>query len=169
MPYMFGVPADLSVDGPAGKPRQPVVKRADNLLHYAKVRDQWERRSSGDGSKGERLYDWTFFAVQVKDESPADGFTHWLVLRRSLHPNRRGKDGQLEDGAGDLQAAGLRLSRQAGTRSAFTQVVARSTASPIRSRTFSLSRVFVSRSSAAPRAGVARRGPRRPCRSGPPP
>ncbi|GGJ65609.1 hypothetical protein [Streptomyces brasiliensis] len=31
----------------------------------------------------------------MKDESPADGFTHWLVLRRSLHPNRRGKDGRL--------------------------------------------------------------------------
>ncbi|UUU19181.1 hypothetical protein [Streptomyces sp. DSM 40750] len=54
-----------------------------------------ERRSCGDGAKGERLYDWTTFAVQVKDEKPADGFTHWLVLRRSLHPDRRGKDGQL--------------------------------------------------------------------------
>ncbi|MEV5007857.1 hypothetical protein ACFY0A_40985 [Streptomyces sp. NPDC001698] len=42
-----------------------------------------------------RLYDWTAFAVTVKDEDPADTFTHWLVLRRSLHPNRRGKDGQL--------------------------------------------------------------------------
>ncbi|MFF4750451.1 hypothetical protein ACWD5R_38725 [Streptomyces sp. NPDC002514] len=33
--------------------------------------------------------------MQVKDANPAEGFTHWLVLRRSLHPNRRGKDGQL--------------------------------------------------------------------------
>ncbi|MEV0178962.1 hypothetical protein AB0I54_06580 [Streptomyces sp. NPDC050625] len=54
-----------------------------------------KRRSCGDGAKGEGLYDWTAFAVQVKDESRADGFTHWLVLRRSLHPNRRGKDGRL--------------------------------------------------------------------------
>jgi SRSO17 transposase len=95
VPYVFGVPVDLPVDGPPGKPRQPAVKRADDLLHYAKTRDQWERRSCGDGAKGERLYDWTAFAVQVKDEHPAEGFTHWLVLRRSLHPNRRGKDGQL--------------------------------------------------------------------------
>lgn len=95
VPYVFGVPVDLPIDGPPGKPRQPAVKRADDLLHYAKTRDQWERRSCGDGAKGERLYDWTAFAVQVKDENPADGFTHWLVLRRSLHPNRRGKDGQL--------------------------------------------------------------------------
>ncbi|MEW2490875.1 IS701 family transposase [Streptomyces sp. NPDC048411] len=95
VPYVFGVPVDLPLDGPPGKPRQPAVRRADDLLHYAKARDQWERRSCGDGAKGERLYDWTAFAVQVKDENPADGFTHWLVLRRSVHPNRRGKDGRL--------------------------------------------------------------------------
>jgi SRSO17 transposase len=95
VPYVFGVPVDLPLDGPAGKPRQPAVKRADDLLHYAKARDQWERRSCGHGAKGERLYDWTAFAVDVKDEDPADTFTHWLVLRRSPHPNRRGKDGRL--------------------------------------------------------------------------
>jgi SRSO17 transposase len=93
--YVLGVPVDLPLDGPPGKPRHPAVKRADDLLHYAKVRDQWERRSCGDGAKGTRLYDWTAFAVTVKDEDPAATFTHWLVLRRSLHPNRRGKDGQL--------------------------------------------------------------------------
>ncbi|MFJ2478255.1 IS701 family transposase [Streptomyces sp. NPDC087659] len=95
LPYVLGVPVDLPLDGPPGKPRQPAVKRADDLLHYAKVRDQWERRSCGFGAKGERLYDWTAFAVEVKDETPAEGFSHWMVLRRSLHPNRRGKDGQL--------------------------------------------------------------------------
>ncbi|WP_189317829.1 IS701 family transposase, partial [Streptomyces brasiliensis] len=95
VPYVFGVPVDLPLDGVPGRPRQPAVQRADDLLSYAKVRDQWERRSCGDGARGGRLYDWTAFAVQVKDESPADGFTHWLVLRRSLHPNRRGKDGRL--------------------------------------------------------------------------
>lgn len=93
--YVLGVPVDLPLDGPPGKPRLPAVKRADGLLHYAKVRDQWERRSCGYGAKGERLYDWTAFAVDVKSETPAEGFTHWLLLRRSLHPNRRGKDGQL--------------------------------------------------------------------------
>ncbi|MEH0543984.1 IS701 family transposase [Streptomyces sp. B21-105] len=95
LPYVLGVPVDLPLDGPPGKPRQPAVKRADDLLHYVKVRDQWERRSCGFGAKGERLYDWTAFAVEVKDETPAEGLSHWMVLRRSPHPNRRGKDGQL--------------------------------------------------------------------------
>jgi SRSO17 transposase len=95
VPYVLGVPVDLPLDGPPGKPRHPAVKRADDLLHYARVRDQWERRSCGFGTKGERLYDWTAFAVEVKGEKPAEGSTHWMVLRRSLHPNRRGKDGKL--------------------------------------------------------------------------
>ncbi|MET8214118.1 transposase [Streptomyces sp. NPDC005373] len=95
VPYVLGVPVDLPLDGPPGKPRHPAVKRADDLLHYARVRDPWERRSCGHGAKGERLYDWTAFAVEVKEERPARDFSHWMVLRRSLHPNRRGKDGQL--------------------------------------------------------------------------
>lgn len=40
VPYVFGVPVGLPIDGSPGKPRQPAVKRADDLLHYAKVRDQ---------------------------------------------------------------------------------------------------------------------------------
>jgi SRSO17 transposase len=95
LPYVFGVPVDLPLDGPPDKPRHPAVNRAGDLLHYARVRDQWERRSCGNGAKSERLYDWTAFAVDVKDQDPADTFTHRLVLRRSLHPNRRGKDGEL--------------------------------------------------------------------------
>ncbi|MEV6675247.1 IS701 family transposase, partial [Streptomyces sp. NPDC051162] len=95
MPYVLGVPVDLPLAGVPGRPGQPAVTRADDLLHYARVRDQWERRSCGDGAKGTRSYDWTAFSVQVKDEAPADGHEHWLVLRRSSHPNRRGEDGQL--------------------------------------------------------------------------
>ncbi|MFI6725990.1 hypothetical protein [Streptomyces atratus] len=56
VPYVFGVPVDLPLDGPPGKPRQPVVKHADDLLRYAKTCDQWERRSLGDGAKGGRIY-----------------------------------------------------------------------------------------------------------------
>ncbi|MFF7928423.1 IS701 family transposase [Streptomyces mirabilis] len=94
-PGCWPTPATAVIRSFGGMPRQPAVKRADDLLHYAKTRDQWERRSCGDGAKGEQLYDWTAFAVKVKDENPADGDAHWLVLRRSLHPNRRDKDGQL--------------------------------------------------------------------------
>ncbi len=90
---MFDIPVELPIDGPPSKPRQPAGQRADDLLHYAKVPGQRERRSCGDGAKGEHLYDWTALAVLVKDENPADGFTYWLLLRRSLHPNRGGKDG----------------------------------------------------------------------------
>lgn len=54
VPYVFALPVDLPLDGPAGKPRRPAVKRADDLLHDAKFRDQWKRRSCGDGAKGER-------------------------------------------------------------------------------------------------------------------
>jgi hypothetical protein len=93
LPYVLGVPVDLPLDGPPGKPHLPSVKRADDLLHYAEVRDRWERRLCGFGTKGERLYDGTAFAVEVKEEKPTKGFAHRLVLRRSLHPNRRGKDG----------------------------------------------------------------------------
>jgi hypothetical protein len=45
VPYVLGVPVDLPLDGPPGTPRQPAVQRADDLPHYAKVRNQWERRS----------------------------------------------------------------------------------------------------------------------------
>jgi SRSO17 transposase len=95
VPYVFGVPVDLPIDGVPGKPGQPAVKRADDLLHYATSRNRWERRSCGEGAKGTRGYDWTAFAVNVTGEAPAAGHEHWLVLRRALHPNRRGKDGEL--------------------------------------------------------------------------
>ncbi|MFD5065769.1 IS701 family transposase [Streptomyces sp. NPDC058394] len=95
LPYVLAAPVDLPLTRPPGKPRQPAVKRADDLLHYAKARDRWERRSLGNGAKGERLYDFNAFDVTVTGEDPAEGFAHWLVMRRSLHPNRRGKNGEL--------------------------------------------------------------------------
>ncbi|MFE1958454.1 hypothetical protein [Streptomyces sp. NPDC059479] len=39
-----------------GKPRLPKVAAAGDLLHYATVREQWERRGQGEGSKGQRSY-----------------------------------------------------------------------------------------------------------------
>jgi len=45
---------------------------------------RWERRSCGHGAKGERFYDWAFFTVTLPDESAADGFTHTLMIRRSI-------------------------------------------------------------------------------------
>jgi SRSO17 transposase len=58
-------------------------EKAGDLLHYALVRDQWERRSQGEGSKGQRYYDWAWFEVTLPGQEPADGFAHHLLIRRS--------------------------------------------------------------------------------------
>ena len=42
---------------------------------------QWTRLSAGDGAKGPRWYDWTRIAIRPLHEP---GWTHWLLLRRSL-------------------------------------------------------------------------------------
>ena len=60
---------------------QAAVARADDLLGRA---TRWERRSCGHGAKGERFYDWAFFTVTLPEEPPADGFTHTLMIRRSI-------------------------------------------------------------------------------------
>jgi hypothetical protein len=93
MPYVLGVPVDLPLEGPPGKPRLPAVKRADDLLHHAKIRDQWERRSCGTGTKGTRVHDRSAFAVNVKGESPAEGHEHWLgpAARDAPQPARQGR------------------------------------------------------------------------------
>ena len=44
----------------------------------------WERRSCGHGTKGERYYDWAAVAVTVKDQPPAEGYGHTLLIRRSV-------------------------------------------------------------------------------------
>jgi len=78
-----GVPVTLPVAGPPGKPYQPAVAQVGDLLHYATMRDQWERRSQGKGSKGQRYYDWAWFDVVLPGQEPADGFAHHLLIRRS--------------------------------------------------------------------------------------
>ncbi|MFD7057263.1 transposase [Streptomyces mirabilis] len=82
LPYVLGVPVTLPVAGPPGKPYQPAVAQAGDLLHYAIMRDQWERRSQGKGSK-QRYYDWAWFDVVLPGQEPADGFAHHLLIRRS--------------------------------------------------------------------------------------
>lgn len=58
--------------------------RAEDLVPQ-KDSQQWHRLSCGMGSKGERYYDWAFFAVNC-DRSR--GFQRWLLFRRSLeHPD----------------------------------------------------------------------------------
>lgn len=83
LPYVLGVPVTLPVAGPLGKQYQPAVAKAGDLLHYAIARDQWERRSQGEGSKGQRSCDWAWFEVVLAAQQPADGFAHHLLIRRS--------------------------------------------------------------------------------------
>jgi len=45
--------------------------------------EQWQRLSCGQGSKGEREYEWARVAVNCGD---AGDFQRWLVFRRSLEP-----------------------------------------------------------------------------------
>ncbi|MFB7619384.1 transposase [Kitasatospora sp. NPDC056181] len=85
--YVVGVPVDLPIAGVAGKPEPgaPKAARAGDLLHCATSRDRWERRSCGEGAKGQRYYDWTVVdvTVTVTGQAPADGFAHRLLVRRS--------------------------------------------------------------------------------------
>lgn len=68
--------------------KQPVVigwqrYRAEDLLPQSDSQ-QWQRLSSGTGSKGERYYDWARVGVNC-DQS--FGYQRWLLFRRSLeHP-----------------------------------------------------------------------------------
>lgn len=107
--YVLAVPVDLPVDGPPGKPRQPKVAKAGDLRHYAVSRDRWERRSCGEGSKGQRFYDWTSFEVEVTGQDPAPGFAHWLLVRRSTDKK------QLAGGRTDYESAFFLVHAPMGT------------------------------------------------------
>jgi SRSO17 transposase len=58
--------------------------RAEDLLQSLAT-EQWQRLSCGNGSKGERDYEWA--RIEVNCER-SEGFQRWLVFRRCLeHPN----------------------------------------------------------------------------------
>jgi SRSO17 transposase len=81
--YVLAVPVTLPVHGPPGRPYLPKAAAAGDLLHHATARDAWERRSQGEGSKGQRAYDWAWFEVTLPGQMPAGGFAHRLLIRRS--------------------------------------------------------------------------------------
>lgn len=89
--YVLAVPVTLPVQGPPGKPRLPKVAAAGDLLHYATVRGQWERRSQGEGSKGQRSYDWAWFEATLPGQMPASGrvdfeYAYFLVHAPATDP-----------------------------------------------------------------------------------
>jgi SRSO17 transposase len=79
VPYVLAVPVDLPLLGVRGEALRP-----DDLLRRTRG---WERRSAGSGSKGQRWYDWAIHAVTVKNQPPAPGFTHTLLIRRATTPS----------------------------------------------------------------------------------
>jgi len=78
--YVLAVPVDLPLLDVYGKPLRPDLVLA-NTPNTA-----WERRSAGDGSKGKRFYDWATHTVTVKDQAPAEGYEHTLLIRRARNP-----------------------------------------------------------------------------------
>ncbi|HET6704321.1 IS701 family transposase [Amycolatopsis sp.] len=75
--YVMAIPVDLPLVGSRGQ-----ATRADKAASLLKP-EVFERRSCGDGTKGGRFYDWAAVAVTVKDQPPAGGMTHTLLIRRS--------------------------------------------------------------------------------------
>ena len=67
--------------------KQPVVigwqpDRAEAVCQSLSP-EQWQRLSCGQGSKGEREYEWARVAINCGDSGD---FQRWLVFRRSLEP-----------------------------------------------------------------------------------
>ncbi len=58
----------------------PRQVRADRLASQVEESD-WARLSAGDGSKGPRIYDWTWVAIRPLWEQ---GKGYWLLVRRSI-------------------------------------------------------------------------------------
>jgi SRSO17 transposase len=75
--YVMAVPVDLPLIASRGNATRP-----DLVASRLEAAD-FERRSCGHGTKGERYYDWAAVAVTVKDQAPAGGKAHTLLVRRS--------------------------------------------------------------------------------------
>ena len=76
--YVLAVPVDLPLVTAGGAATRP-----DHVLATV-GKAVWERRSCGHGTKGERNYDWATVTVTVKDQPPAEGYGHTLLIRRSV-------------------------------------------------------------------------------------
>ena len=68
--YVFAVPADHQLTTSGGG-----SMRADQALHLVEP-DGWNRRSCGEGAKGQRYYEWAWIAT--------DHPRRWLLIRRSI-------------------------------------------------------------------------------------
>ncbi|WP_447002423.1 IS701 family transposase [Saccharothrix isguenensis] len=82
--YVVAVPSSQTIPATAGS------TRADFLTSDAPPA-AWKRRSCGQGAKGPRLFDWAVASLPVYDDTTPPGWRRWLLIRRSLKRNRRGK------------------------------------------------------------------------------
>ncbi|GAA0265212.1 IS701 family transposase [Saccharothrix mutabilis subsp. mutabilis] len=82
--YVVAVPSSQTIPATAG------ATRADFLTADAPLA-AWKRRSCGQGAKGPRLFDWAVASLPVYDDTTPPGWRRWLLIRRSLTPNRRGE------------------------------------------------------------------------------
>jgi SRSO17 transposase len=80
--FVMAVPVDLPLTTAPAASRH--VRQAGDLIGRLPL-DSWQYRSAGDGTKGQRGYEWALVAVTVKDEEPAPGFAHHILLRRNIH------------------------------------------------------------------------------------
>ncbi|MBB4937098.1 SRSO17 transposase [Streptosporangium album] len=80
--YVMAVPVDLPLIAVRGG-GEPLGHVLDRLLACG-TPALWERRSCADGTKGRRFYDWAAVAVSVKDQLPAPGLAHTVLIRRSI-------------------------------------------------------------------------------------
>ena len=87
LPYVVATCSALPLTQTSVAPGTTAITRADDLLPRI-AEGEWQRRSYGEGSKGQRFYDWALIGLggnlHVSDEIPADGFAHTLLIRRSI-------------------------------------------------------------------------------------
>jgi SRSO17 transposase len=76
--YVMAVPVDLPLIASRGNATRP-----DLVASRLQAAD-FERRSCGHATLGERYHDWAAVAVTVKEQAPADGKEHTLLVRRSV-------------------------------------------------------------------------------------
>src|SRR4051795_4347447 len=84
---MCWVQAPRMCSTPGGK--KPPVAGAAEAIAAGLEEGAWQRLSAGDGTKGERLYDWAYCELADLDaaeynEALSDLWTRGLLIRRSL-------------------------------------------------------------------------------------
>lgn len=64
--------------------RQDMTKWRIKRLAAGIAADSWQRLAVGKGSKGLRIYDWAWLKLPDIGEIPPEGWSQWLLVRRSV-------------------------------------------------------------------------------------